>query len=74
MRYFQDQYPRNKLPDRSYFFNVLNTVHEGRVQEMIRHANKQRFAAAECGISEDAVVVSKEWWQRLNEMPFMSCK
>ena len=74
MRYFQDQYPRNKLPDRSYFFKVLNTVHEGRVQEMIRHANKQRIAAAECGISEDAVVVSKEWWQRLNEMPFMSCK
>ena len=56
--YFMDRYPKGKLPERNYFFNVLNTVYEDRVQGMIRHANKQRFAAAECGITEDAVVVS----------------
>ena len=39
-QYFMDKYPKHKLPERSYFFNVLNTVYEDRVQKMIQHANK----------------------------------
>ena len=41
---------------------------------MIAHANKQRFAVAECGIVEDTVVVSDDWWKKLNAMPFISRK
>ena len=61
MRYFADELPRGKFPDRNYFFNVFNTLYEDRLQAMIAHANKQRFAVAECGIVEDTVVVSDEW-------------
>ena len=28
MRFFPDQLPKGRLPDREYFFNVLNTLEE----------------------------------------------
>ena len=62
------------MPDRTYFFNVLNTVYEDRVSAMIAHANKIRFEAAQVGIEEETVAVTDEWWQKLNQMPFFSCK
>ena len=44
MLYLQDDYPKNKYPDRTYFYTVLNTVHPEYVSNMIAHANKSRFA------------------------------
>ena len=40
MQYMPDSLPKGKFPDRRYFFNVLNTVHYEKTQEMIAHANK----------------------------------
>ena len=61
--YLPSKLPKGKLPDRSYFFNVLNTVYEDRVSAMIAHANKIRFEAAQDGIQEETVLVTDEWWQ-----------
>ena len=36
----QDEYPKDRLPDRTYFMTVLNTVHPEYVSKMIAHANK----------------------------------
>ena len=38
-RYFPDRLPKNRLPDREYFFNVLNTVYPDYCDAMIKHAN-----------------------------------
>ena len=43
MKYLPDRLPKDKLPDRVYFFNVLNTTHPEYVQKMIDHANELRF-------------------------------
>ena len=43
MSYLPDRLPSGKLPDRTYFFNVLNTVRPEYVKEMVEHANKLRF-------------------------------
>ena len=39
-RFMPDRFPQGKLPDRDYFFNVLNTVHPDYVSKMVEHANK----------------------------------
>ena len=45
MQFLQDTYPRDRLPDRTYFFTVLNTMHPNYVSKMIAHANEQRFSS-----------------------------
>ena len=44
MQYLQDEYPKNRYPDRTYFFTILNTVHPEYVSNMIAHANSARYA------------------------------
>lgn len=36
--YFPDRLPKGRNPDRSYFFNVMNTMHPEYTQELIRVA------------------------------------
>ena len=38
-KFLQDAYAKNRLPDRQYFFTILNTVHPDYVRQMIEHAN-----------------------------------
>ena len=74
MQYMMDNYAKDRLPDRTYFFTVLNTVHPEYVAKMIAHANKQRFGAEGEGLENKTISINKEWWDKLNEMPFFSRK
>jgi len=47
MRYFPDKLPKGRLPDREYFWNVLNTVNGPYVAKVIRHASDLRHSAAQ---------------------------
>ena len=40
MVYFPSSLPKNRLPERQYFFDILNTLHEEYVQALIRHAHE----------------------------------
>ena len=42
MRYLPSSFPKGRTPCRTYFFNIMNTVMENYVQEIIAHANKVR--------------------------------
>ena len=44
MKYMPDKLPKNRLPDRDYFFTVLNTVNEEYMSGLIQHAAEQRHA------------------------------
>ena len=44
MKYLQDEYPKNRYPDRTYFYTILNTVHPEYVRDVIAHANNARYA------------------------------
>ena len=46
MRYFPSKFPKGRLPDRSYFFNIMATVMGDYVKEIIRHANEIRATKA----------------------------
>jgi hypothetical protein len=74
MHYFPDRYPRGRLPDRAYFFNVMNTVEHDYLQRLIKHANEMRNGAADERAEHCQIKISDAWWEKLNAMPFISSK
>lgn len=42
MLFFPDELPKGRLPDRDYFFNILNTLQGEYLRALIDHANKMR--------------------------------
>ena len=74
MKYLQDEYPKNRYPDRAYFFTILNTVHPEYVSNMIAHANNARYAPFGEAKEHDTVVVNEEWLDKLKKLPFYSSK
>ena len=46
MRYFPTKFPKDRVPDRTYFFNIMNTVMEGYVKEIMTHAQRTRATQA----------------------------
>ena len=74
MQYLQDEYPKNRYPDRTYFYTILNTVHPEYVRDMIAHANNARFAPFGQAKELDTVVVNEEWLGKLKSLPFFSSK
>ena len=49
MMYFPRKLPKGRLPDREYFFNVLNTLNHEYVNSVVQHANEMRNTAADQG-------------------------
>ena len=45
MAYFPTKMPGSRLPDRDYFFNILNTIHPKYVEGLVEHAVAQRNTA-----------------------------
>lgn len=41
-QYFPSKLPKGRAPDRTYLFNVLNTLYPEYVKQIVEHANKQR--------------------------------
>ena len=74
MKYFPQKLPKGRVPDREYFFNILNTLYPLYVQEIIRHANDQRNSVANDAQARETIEVSDKWWEALNDVPFISCK
>ena len=50
MRHFPDELPKGRLPQREYFFNVMNTGMSDYLQKLIIHATAQRHSAAAEGL------------------------
>ena len=74
MKYFPDKLPKGRVPDRNYFFNLLNTCQPEYVENIITNANEQRNSTANEEKAKEAIEVTEDWWNALNSMPFMSCK
>ena len=74
MKYFPQKLPKGRVPAREYFFNILNTLYPGYVQEIIRHANAQRNSVSNDAQARETIEVSDKWWDALNAVPFISCK
>ena len=74
MYYFPANFPKSRLPDKKYFFNIMNTVMEEYVQQMISHANKIRATKAHNAEAVQTIDITDEWYEKLKSIPFVSCK
>ena len=45
--------------DKSYFWNVVNTVTEGEVEAMVHHANSQRNAVDSGDMNQESITMSQ---------------
>ena len=62
MKFMPDPTPDGLLPDRTYFWNVLNTVQTTYVRNVIQHANEQRMSAKADAQQEEVIDVTEAWW------------
>ena len=74
MKYFPKKMAKGRVPDREYFFNIMNTFQNEYLQRIILHANKQRNAVADQGIAKETIEIDDDWWDVLNAFPFVSSK
>ena len=74
MRYFPAKLPKGRVPDREYFFNILNTFHGPYLDQIIQHAHNQRMDVQAEAKARETIEISDDWWEALNAVPFVSCK
>ena len=74
MRYFPAKIRKGVSMNRSYFFNVLNTVVPGYVEKLVQHANKLRNDIEVPESRMDCIELSDAWYQKLMMHPYVTSK
>jgi hypothetical protein len=74
MKFFPTKMAKGRVPDREYFFNILNTFHGDYLQKLIRHASDQRNESQSMAKAKETIEITDDWWAILNSVPFISCK
>ena len=73
-KYFPAAPSDKHLPDREYFFNVVNTSEPMYLQSLIRHAQNIRFAGQDPDAKNERIEVNDFWAKELEATPFFSSK
>ena len=60
--YFQDEYPNGRYPSREYFYNILNTIYPEYLQQIMEHANKERFTGSGADMKDKVIKATDEWF------------
>ena len=74
MKYFPTNLPRGRSIDRSYFFNVMNTLNHEYTQAIVTYAEQQRHSATTSKNADQTIQISDNWMSALQSQPFISCK
>ena len=72
MMFFPTKMPKGRVPDREYFFNILNTFQGEYLQQLIAHAQEQRHKAEGMARANETIEISEDWWHQLQSIPFIS--
>ena len=70
--YFPDKLPKGRQMDKTYMYNIWNTVHPDQVQAVIEHANEVRYGTANERVQDESIKITDKWEQELKAMPFTS--
>ena len=73
-KFFPEQKTPADLPDREYFFNIINTAHHGYLNAVIKHAQDLRFAGKQPQDEKNIIEVNEQWQKELQASPFYSRK
>lgn len=71
-QFFPDKYPKGRLCEREYLFNVANTIHPQAMKELIDYAHKHRHDFTGGKQQQEAVLATDHWAEELRSMPFYS--
>ena len=71
-KYFPDKYPKGKTCNREYMYNIWHTIHPDEVQQVIAHANSQRYSITAEKQAQEAILISDKWMEEIEAMPFTS--
>ena len=69
MKFFPTKMAKGRVPDREYFFNVLNTFQGEYLQRLIRHASDQRNESQSMAKAKETIEITDDWWNILNSTP-----
>jgi hypothetical protein len=72
--FFPPQQTPSDVPDREYFFNVINTIDPEYLNSLIRHAQNQRFANQKPDENPNVIEVTQFWQNELKASPYFSSK
>ena len=70
--YFPSKFPKGMQCSREYMFNVWNTMEPEQVKAVINHANSQRYSVKNDKVREDTILITEEWRDQIEQMPFVS--
>jgi len=70
--FFPEQKTKADLPDRVYFFNILNTTDPGNVNALLQHAQGLRFGGKAKDAEKNRIEVTEELIKELQASPFYS--
>ena len=70
--YFPSKLARGRTMEKVYFYNVFNTLYPEEVTALIKHANSKRYTVESDTVAENSIVMTEEWANQLEELPFVS--
>jgi hypothetical protein len=73
-KFFPDQRTKADLPDREFFFNIVNTSDPDYLSALIKHAHEQRFGAKNPQDNPNVIEVNEQWTKELQASPYYSRK
>ena len=73
-KFFPQQRTVADLPDREFFFNVVNTTDPHYITALIKHAHSLRFGNKDPNANKNIIEVTQEWVKELEASPYYSRK
>ena len=70
--YIPDGYYKKTKPDRTWLFNVVNTVYPDFLQNLVNDANQLRTGQTAMAEKEETILATDKWITELNSVPFTS--
>ena len=71
-RYLPDRVPKGRQLDRTFFFNILNTVSPETVSKIINHSLSVRNTVESELQKQETIQLTPDWLKLLKETPFKS--
>ena len=60
-KFFPDKLPKGRQMDRSYMYNIWNTVHPEQVKAVIEHANEVRYGSKNERMQDESIKITDKW-------------
>lgn len=74
MKHLPDNFAKGRQIDRTFFFNIFNTLYPEQLATMIQHSRDKRFDTAEEEIKRETITITEDWRAKLMAIPFKSSK